>query len=69
MPSDEWACDRGVEYRDMFRRPIPRCYSRPGVSKVISESRVDMESNVVLIGLSVHHLCCSVLVVSSGWIF
>jgi hypothetical protein len=64
MPNDEWGCDRGV-----FRRPIPRCYSRPGVSKVISESRVDMESHLVLIGLSVITCVAAFLVVSGGWIF
>jgi hypothetical protein len=69
MPSDEWACDRGVEYRDMFRRPIPRCYLRPEVSQRISESRVDIESNVVLIGLSLITCVAAFLVLSGGLIF
>jgi hypothetical protein len=53
MPSNHYSSDRGVEHHDTFRRAVPRCYSRPGMSKAISESRIDRESNAILIGLSV----------------
>jgi hypothetical protein len=68
MPIDEWDSDRGVEHRATFRRPVPRCYSRPGMSRAISES-FDRESNVVLIGLSVATCVATFLVVYGGWSF
>ena len=69
MLSDEWDSDRGVEHRDAFRRRGPRCYSRPGMSRAVSESLIDRESNVVLIGLSVITCVAAFMVVYGGWSF
>ena len=46
-----------------------KCYLRPEVSQLISDSRVDIESNVVLIGLSLITCVAAFLVLSGGLIF
>ena len=53
MPSNHYYSDRGVGHCDTFRHLVPKCYFRPGMSKAVSESRIDRESNAILIGLSV----------------
>jgi hypothetical protein len=65
MPSEE----SGLQHRDNFRRPVPRCYSRSRMAKAISESRIDTESNVVLVGLSVVTCIATFVVVYGGWGF
>ena len=50
-------------------RPAPRCYSRPGMSKAVSESRIHTERNVVLIGLSLVTCVATFVLVSGGWSF
>ena len=69
MPRDQWSSDRGLEHRDTFRRAVPRCYSRPGMSKAISESRMDMESKAILIGLSIVTCVTAFVIVYGGWSF
>jgi hypothetical protein len=61
--------DRGVEYRDAFRRSVPKCYSRAEVLKAASESPIDRESNAVLIGLSVITCVATFVVGYGGWGF
>ena len=69
MPGNHYTSDRGLEHRDTFRRPAPRCYSRPGMSKAISESRMDRESNAILIGLSIVTCVTAFVIVYGGWSF
>ena len=69
MPSNHYYSDRDVEHRDTFRRPVPKCYSRAGMSKAVSESRIDRESNAILIGLSVITCVATFVVVYGGWSF
>ena len=69
MPSNHYYSDRGVDHRDTFRRPAPKCYSRAGMSKAVSEPRIDRESNAILIGLSVITFIAAFVVVYDGWSF
>lgn len=69
MPSNHHSSDRGVEHRGVFRRPVPRCYSRPGMSKAISERRIDWESNTILLGLSVVTCIAAFVAAYGGWSF
>jgi hypothetical protein len=69
MPCNNHYSDKGVEQRDTFRRPAPKCYSRAGISKAVSESRIDRESNAILIGLSVITGIAAFVVVYARWSF
>jgi hypothetical protein len=69
MPGNHYTSDTGLEHRDTFRRPAPRCYSRPGMSKAISESGNDRESNAILIGLSITTCVAAFVIVYGGWSF
>jgi hypothetical protein len=66
MPSNRDYSDRGVEHHHTLRRPVPKCYSRAGMSKVASESRNDRESNSILIGLSLFTCVATFLMVYGG---
>ena len=68
MPSEHYSSDRDL-HQGVHTRPGPRCYSRPGMSQAISESRVDTESNAILIGLSVITCIAAFILVYGGWSF
>jgi hypothetical protein len=68
MP-DNHHSDRGVQHRDAFRRPVPKCYSRPGIPNAISESGIDGEGNAILIGLSITTCVAAFVIVYGGWSF
>ena len=69
MPSNHHSSDRSVDHRGAFQRAVPRCYSRPGMSKAISESRIDRESHAILIGLSIITCVAAFVIVYRGWSF
>ena len=69
MPCNQHCSDTGVEHRDTLRRPVPKCYSRPGISKAVSESRIDRESTAILIGLSVITCIAAFAARYGGWSF
>jgi hypothetical protein len=58
-----------VERHGTLRRPVPKCYSRPGISKAVSEPQIDWGNNAILIALSIITCIAALVVVCGGWRF